>query len=192
MDQLAQRTSGPLRSSVEAAEPAWSDLAAPSSSTPETDLDKPEPLPATEAVSTGRSEAETRAGIDKSQLPISEPRRYRNKEHLRFVSKQACLICGRKHSDPHHLGFMQPRALGRKVSDEFVVPLCRIHHRAVHRVSDEQAWWAQVRIDAAAVARKLWTITRLDEGSASTGAKKETTDQNDAFDAGDDVPGATA
>ena len=33
--------------------------------------------------------------------------------------------------DPHHLRFM--RALGRKVSDEFAVPLCRRHHRAAHR-----------------------------------------------------------
>jgi hypothetical protein len=35
-------------------------------------------------------------------------------------------------SDPHHLRFAQPRALGLKVSDEFTVPLCRDHHRQVH------------------------------------------------------------
>src|SRR5262249_28063995 len=82
-------------------------------------------------------------GVDKSALAVAEPRRHRSKEHLRFVAKQACLVCGRKHCDPHHLGFMQPRALGRRVSDEYVVPLCRIHHRAVHRVTDEQVWWTQ-------------------------------------------------
>ena len=65
-------------------------------------------------------------GIDKSALALAEPKRYRNKEHLRFVAKQPCLICGRKPSDPHHLRFTQPRALGRKVSDEFAVPLCRV------------------------------------------------------------------
>jgi hypothetical protein len=108
-------------------------------------------------------------GIDKSVLAVAEPRRYRNKEHLRFVAKQACLVCGRKHSDPHHLGFMQPRALGRKVSDEFVVPLCRIHHRAAHRVSDEQAWWVQAGIDPVQVARKLWTSTRLYDGLPQPG-----------------------
>jgi hypothetical protein len=74
--------------------------------------------------------------IDNDALAIAKPRRHRSKEHLRFVAKQACIVCGRKHSDPHHLGFTQPRALGRKVSDEYVVPLCRIHHRAVRRVSD--------------------------------------------------------
>jgi ERF superfamily len=112
-------------------------------------------------------------GIDKSMLAVAEPRRYRNKEHLRFVAKQACLVCGRKHSDPHHLGFMQPRALGRKVSDEFVVPLCRIHHRAVHRVSDERAWWAQAGIDPVQVARKLWTSTRLNDGLLQPGLRAE-------------------
>jgi len=61
---------------------------------------------------------------------------------------------------PHHLGFTQPRALGRKVSDEFAVPLCRGHHRAVHRSRDERAWWRQVGIDPIKVARKLWKATR--------------------------------
>ena len=103
--------------------------------------------------------------IDKSVLTIAEPRRYRNKEHLRFVAQQACLVCGRKPSDPHHLRFMQPRALGWKVSDEFVAPLCRIHHRAVHRVGDERGWWKQVGIDPIKVARKLWRNSRLNESS---------------------------
>ena len=103
--------------------------------------------------------------IDKSVLTIAEPRRYRNKEHLRFVAQQACLVCGRKPSDPHHLRFMQPRALGWKVSDEFVAPLCRIHHRAVHRVGDERGWWKQVGIDPIKIARKLWRNSRLSESS---------------------------
>jgi hypothetical protein len=59
---------------------------------------------------------------------------------------------------------MQPRALGRKASDEFAVPLCRSHHRAVHRAGDEKAWWKQAGIDPIKVARKLWKSTRIDEG----------------------------
>jgi hypothetical protein len=102
--------------------------------------------------------------IDKSVLTISAPRRYRNKEHLRFVMRQPCLLCGRKPSDPHHLGFMQPRALGRKVSDEFAVPLCRVHHRAIHRASDEQSWWKTAGIDPIKVARKLWRDSRSNPG----------------------------
>jgi hypothetical protein len=76
------------------------------------------------------------------------------------IYPQACLVCGRKPSDPHHLGFTQPRALGRKVSDEFAVPLCRGHHRAVHRSRDERAWWRQAGIDPIKVARRLWKATR--------------------------------
>jgi hypothetical protein len=113
-------------------------------------------------------------GIDKSVLTLAEPRRYRNKEHLRFVAQQACLVCGRKPSDPHHLRFMQPRALGRKVSDEFVAPLCRIHHREAHRSRDERAWWKQAGIDPIKVARKLWRSTRLNRSSPqpSLGAQR--------------------
>jgi hypothetical protein len=103
-------------------------------------------------------------GIDKSTLAVPTPRRYRNKAHLRYVARQPCLLCGRKPSDPHHLRFMQPRALGRKASDEFSVPLCRIHHRLVHRVGNESAWWKEAGIDPIAVARKLWGQTRHAEG----------------------------
>jgi hypothetical protein len=100
-----------------------------------------------------------RAGIDKSVLMIAAPRRYRNREHLRYVTLQPCLLCGRKPSDAHHLRFLQPRALGRKASDEFAVPLCRIHHRAAHRASNERTWWKAAGIDPLKVARKLWKDT---------------------------------
>src|SRR5262249_39800723 len=76
------------------------------------------------------------ASIDKSALSIPEPRRLRDKVHIKYVTKRPCLICGRQPSDPHHLRFAQQPALGRKVSDEFIVPLCRTHHREVHRSSD--------------------------------------------------------
>jgi hypothetical protein len=99
-------------------------------------------------------------GIDKSVLAISEPRRYRDKEHRKFVCAQACLVCGRQPSDPHHLRLAQPRALSRKVSDEFTVPLCRIHHREVHRGANEAAWWNGFGIDPYLVAAALWAQTR--------------------------------
>jgi hypothetical protein len=106
-------------------------------------------------------------GIDKSVLTLPEPKRHRNKEHLRFVAQQPCLICGRTPSDPHHLRFAQQRALGRKVSDEFVVPLCRSHHRALHRVGNEPGWWQAARIDPLNVARKLWGQSRMVEQAES-------------------------
>jgi hypothetical protein len=116
---------------------------------------RPQVIATTESTDAGQAK-----GIDKSILTVAAPRRYRNREHLRYVAQQACLVCGRKPSDPHHLGFTQPRALGRKVSDEFAVPLCRGHHRAVHRSRDERAWWRQSGLDPIKVARRLWKETR--------------------------------
>jgi hypothetical protein len=93
--------------------------------------------------------------IDKSVLALPEPRRVRDREHVRYVAQQSCLICGRRPSDAHHLRFAQSRALSRKVSDEFTVPLCRGHHREVHHSADEGGWWTKAGIDPTAAARAL-------------------------------------
>ena len=95
-------------------------------------------------------------GIDKSVLTLPEPRRIRDREHVRSVMRNGCLVCGRTPSDAHHLRFTQKRALGRKVSDEFTVPLCRGHHRELHRHGDETDWWTRLRLDPIAAARTLW------------------------------------
>lgn len=97
-----------------------------------------------------------RPGIDKSALALPEPRRVRSPEHLRHVAAQPCLICGRRPAEAHHLRFAQPRAMGRKVSDEYVVPLCALHHRELHGVGDERRWWQARKIDPLAVAKQLW------------------------------------
>jgi hypothetical protein len=97
--------------------------------------------------------------VDKSVLLHPEPRRIRDREHVRFVSQQSCLVCGRRPCDAHHLRFVQNRALGRRVSDELTVPLCRGHHREVHRHGDEAVWWQQLGLDPAGAARALWLET---------------------------------
>jgi hypothetical protein len=117
-----------------------------------------------ETVTPENTDAGQAKGIDKSILTVAAPRRYRSREHLRYVMQQPCLVCGRKPSDPHHLRYMQPRALGRKASDEFTVPLCRVHHRAAHRAGDECAWWKAAGIDPMKFARRLWKQTRVQEG----------------------------
>jgi hypothetical protein len=89
--------------------------------------------------------------------------RRRDKDHRRFVLRQACLVCGRVPSDPHHLTFTQPRALGRRVSDEFIVPVCRTHHRELHRSGNEAGWWQRLNIDPIPVALRLWQQTRSDD-----------------------------
>jgi hypothetical protein len=84
------------------------------------------------------------------------PLRKRSKVHLLFVGAQPCLICQQVPCDAHHLKFSQPKALGRKVSDEFTVPLCRDHHQEVHRHGHEQAWWANMQIAPLEIAKRLW------------------------------------
>jgi ERF superfamily len=91
--------------------------------------------------------------------PIRKTLRLRDRDHLKFVSAQPCLACGRSPSDAHHLKFAQGRALGRKVSDEFAVPLCRSHHRELHRRGDERVWWQQLSLDPLLTASALWAQT---------------------------------
>ena len=90
----------------------------------------------------------------------------RDKAHLKFVASQSCLVCGRQPSDPHHLRFTQPRAIGLKVSDEFTVPLCRGHHRELHQAGNEPAWWEKLNINPLEVAKGLWEQTHPKSAAA--------------------------
>ncbi len=90
---------------------------------------------------------------------IGKPVRERDREHLKFVAAQPCLVCGRTPSDPHHIKFAEQRAIGRKVSDRFTVPICRLHHRELHRRGNERAWWEKQEIDPLPVAADLWAKT---------------------------------
>jgi hypothetical protein len=99
--------------------------------------------------------------------PLAPPRRaavktirLRDKEHCKYIATQPCLVCGRTPSEAHHIRFAQPRALGRKVSDEYTVPVCRLHHRELHRYGDEASWWAGVGVDPLPIALDLWKLSR--------------------------------
>ena len=106
------------------------------------------------------SHAPRREPAPTGPIAVSKPLRLRDRDHLKFVTSQPCLICGRRPSDAHHLRFVQQRALGRKVSDEFTVPLCRLHHREVHRCGNEEQWWQSVGLDPLPAASALWAQTR--------------------------------
>ncbi len=122
----------------------------------------------------GRRKMQWRAAaIDKSVLALPALRRVRDRDHVRLVAKQPCLICGRRPADAHHLRFAQSRALGRKVSDEFTIPLCRGHHREVHRCGDEAAWWKKAGIDPTVPARGLWLQSHPLPGGDPSAAKPD-------------------
>jgi ERF superfamily len=134
--------------------------------------------------------------IDKSALSFPEPRRIRDRDHVRFVATQPCLICGRQPSDAHHVRFAQSPALGRKVSDEFTVPLCRGHHREVHRCGDEPVWWLKVRINPMVQARAFWLQTHPvpmnpnEKVDQSSGKRQRSSDERVAISETNPIPGA--
>jgi len=89
--------------------------------------------------------------------------RLRDKEHCKFVASQPCVVCGRAPSEAHHIRFAQPRALGRKVGDQYTVPVCRLHHRDLHTYGDEASWWAAVSTDPLPIALELWRRSHDEE-----------------------------
>jgi len=107
------------------------------------------------------------APVGKNGIAIAQPKRLRDKAHLKFVASQPCLICERQPSDPHHVRYAQPRALGLKVSDEFAVPLCRGHHRQLHQAGNEETWWKSVNINPLTIAKGLWEQTHPKSASDS-------------------------
>jgi hypothetical protein len=118
-----------------------------------------EPIGAAQRCATKRDNGSAAGSREKTVTPIGKTLRMRDRDHLKFVSAQPCLVCARSPSDAHHLKFAQGRALGRKVSDEFTVPLCRTHHRELHLRGDERTWWQQLNVDPTFTASALWTQT---------------------------------
>ena len=52
--------------------------------------------------------------------------------------------------------YAQSKGLSLKVSDEFTVPLCAIHHHQIHTTGEERGWWRERNIDPLVVAGALW------------------------------------
>ena len=86
-----------------------------------------------------------------------------------FLEMPRAELTGARNWVPHHLRLTQHCALGRKASDEFAVPLCRGHHREVHRSGDEAAWWKCAGVDPTFTARALWLETHPLPTIAATG-----------------------
>jgi hypothetical protein len=135
------------------------------------------PLEPTDPLSSGGSSLTTAADQplsirSEAVFPIQKSIRKRNKAHLAFVASQPCLVCRRTPCDAHHLKFAQPRSLGRKVSDEFTVPLCREHHQELHRHGNELAWWANLQITPLPIASELWTEQLFKTAATAEGLQR--------------------
>ena len=99
------------------------------------------------------------SSADKSVLHLATDRKIRNKAHLAFVSSKPCLICEQLPCHAHHIRFAQRRGMSQKVSDEFTVPLCAIHHNSLHQSASEIAWWHEHGLEPLKLARELWEHT---------------------------------
>ena len=116
----------------------------------------------TSSVITDDSNPSGSADLTPSALAIpKEPIRRRSKAHLQFVRRQPCLVCKQVPSDPHHLKFAQPRALGCKVNDEYTVTLFRGHHDDLHRHGNEKSCWGNLQIEPLAIATELWGMSPI-------------------------------
>jgi hypothetical protein len=111
---------------------------------------------------------------------LPHPKRIRDASHLQFVASLPCLVCARTPSQAHHLKFAQPRALSSKSSDEWAVPLCLLHHRALHDVGSEETWWEEQRIDAKGEAQRLWHQTQSGAAKVTEMRKSEASGKPDA------------
>jgi len=74
----------PLMEMVETIIPVWMPTPAKPNGPGPTRREAPAPPPIT-----------TLKKIEKHALPIGEPKRLRNRDHLRYVASQPCLVCGR-------------------------------------------------------------------------------------------------
>lgn len=132
-----------------------------------------DPVRAERSVEVGAERAGAADGqsIPEPSIGLAFPKeasRKRNKAHLAFVCGQPCLVCKQTPCDAHHLKFAQPRTLGRKVSDEFTVPLCRAHHQQLHRHGNERAWWSEVQISPLPLAKELWAASPVHERATAS------------------------
>jgi hypothetical protein len=147
-------------------------------------IEEAEPLPQSKsqkANNPGRKPPQTDPD-GQAVFVIRKPVRERDRGHLRFVASQPCLICGRTPSDPHHIKFAEQGAMARKVSDKFTVPICRLHHRELHRRGNERVWWQNQGVDPLAAAASLWSRTHavapaeaeiVDDRDPSTGTNTQ-------------------
>jgi hypothetical protein len=56
--------------------------------------------------------------------------------------------------------FARPWAMGRKVSDEWTVPLRATHQRSLHTMGEKEKWWKERQTDPVTHSMRLWQEIR--------------------------------
>lgn len=98
---------------------------------------------------------------------VKRERRPGNSEaHLSAIRTLPCVIpgCSIVGCDPHHAKSgpaAAERAVGRRASDRWCVPLCRKHHDEVEAIGSrrEAAWFLERGIEVIELAAALWAVS---------------------------------
>ena len=94
----------------------------------------------------------------KPKRKATTDKRWRSPEYLAWVRARPCAFCGLGPSDAHHvigLGWGLS-GMGLTAPDSYAMPICRVHHDAVHRspgLQSQQPTWLRWTIRAALAAR---------------------------------------
>ena len=112
-------------------------------------------------------------------MPPRDPYR-QDREHLAFVRKQPCCVCGTRFNvEAAHVRMASAKygkasGMQQKPHDMWTVPLCDYHHRlgpvgVCQHKGSEAVFWATAGIDPFELAIALW----IKSGAAARAAARE-------------------
>lgn len=92
------------------------------------------------------------------------PKRETDGKHLDFVRSLPCCLCrhpliGKAKSHAHHLLRGVTRGMGMKASDRKVIPLCDLHHFALHADGNETRYLREHGVNGPFLADALYAAT---------------------------------
>ena len=91
-------------------------------------------------------------------LSEDKVQRIKDKEYLKWVASNPCILCQNTQSQAHHVTFAMPRGFSQKVGDQFTVPLCYKHHHQLHTNGmSEKDFWSKLDIDAVDICSKFYS-----------------------------------
>lgn len=84
----------------------------------------------------------------------------RDKNHLAFIRKLPCIVCGKSPCEAAHIRTNSGAGTGIKPGDDRVVPLCTMCHKKQHATSEVKFYYPYGGWERAVVlAKALYEIT---------------------------------